>query len=121
MGKSNFCPQILQLQMILLNKSIWIIVYPPPISERYEYILTMRDRYTRWKEAVLMVDMEGRTVDHAFYETYFFCTFKIYIIYKCFIFLPLSRNYNVGSLISFHMALLRHSILFLLTFSLSLT
>lgn len=44
------------------------IVGPLPISEGYRYCLTMIDRFSRWPEAVPLVDVEATTVCRAFVD-----------------------------------------------------
>ncbi|GBN24250.1 hypothetical protein AVEN_109690-1 [Araneus ventricosus] len=41
-----------------------------PLVRVYKYCLTMTDRFTRWKEAAPMSDMEAETVARAFVNTW---------------------------------------------------
>lgn len=46
------------------------LVGPLPPSNGYSYILTIVDRFTRWPEAIPLVDMRASTVVQAFVEQY---------------------------------------------------
>ena len=46
------------------------IVGPLPLSEGYQYCLTMIDRYSRWPEAVPILNIEAATVARAIYDTW---------------------------------------------------
>ena len=44
------------------------IVGPPPYSDGFRYLLTCVDRFTRWLEAIPLVDIRAKTVADAFFS-----------------------------------------------------
>lgn len=46
------------------------IIGPLPISQGYKYCLTMLDRYSRWPEAIPIIDTSAETVVPVFYSNW---------------------------------------------------